>query len=119
MNYEFSETDTNLIARVSNKFLIASILLLLGGFFGIVIAFIHRNEVDSWIFILWNLEALTQIGAAYYLLKPMNNFKRLATIQGHDIEELMNGIKTMSKSFFMIFLILVLVIIFTLLHFIL
>jgi len=116
MGYEFNSKDSQIISRVADKFLIGAILMGFGGLMAMISAFQQRNKTNSGNFLLWIIEAFTQLGSAYYLTKPRSNLKNVATTQGKDIEELLEGMNNISSSFFVIFFFVLVATVSTLLH---
>ena len=88
--YEFTEVQNSEIMKLAKYMTITSILTIIFG--GLAIAFsIISVDIISMVYFAFFIIA----GISFYL--PIDNFKRIATTEGSDIEELIQGFKELSK----------------------
>ncbi|MHA2171500.1 MAG: hypothetical protein ACXAB7_16555 [Candidatus Kariarchaeaceae archaeon] len=99
MTYEFSEEEGEVLWVFGNKLVIVSLLLGLSGilgFFAIIAELTEDNQVRSIVLIT---QFLFLVVSAVVLYRPSDNFTRIATSEGKDIQELMRGVDEFTFGF--------------------
>ena len=99
MTYEFSDEEAENMWVLGNKISIVGLLMVFGGIIGSVNAIRELDEDDRLRAIILLFEFLFLIIIGVVLLRPSDNFKRIATSEGKDISELMEGVKEFALGF--------------------
>ena len=99
MAYEFSDEEAENMWVLGNKISIVGLLMVFGGIIGSVNAIRELDEDDQLRAIILLFEFLFLVAIGVVLLRPSDNFKRIATSEGKDISELMKGIKEFALGF--------------------
>ena len=99
MAYEFSDEEAESMWVLGNKISIVGLLMVFGGIIGSVNAIRELDEDDNIRAIILLFEFLFLIVIGVILLRPSDNFKRIATSEGKDVSELMQGIDEFAAGF--------------------
>lgn len=98
--YEFDENEAEIVWIFGNKISIASLLMMAGGVIGVTVGFIDAIKSETPLRgIVLLIEFLFLIVIGFILSRPSDNFKRIATSEGRDIPELIQGIKEFNFAF--------------------
>ncbi len=103
MTYEFDDDEAEKLWIFGNQIMIVSAALFIIGVFGIVtniLAMVRGVATVETTFRL--IEFAIVLGISILLFRPSDNFKRISTSEGRDIDELMIGIKEFNLAFMLI-----------------
>ena len=98
MSYEFTDSEAEQMWIFGNKLVIVTIVMAITGILGLFISMINFGDMSTRDFVLF-MEFIFLIVIAIILYRPSDNFTRIATSEGRDIQELMRGIKEFSFAF--------------------
>lgn len=103
MTYEFDDEEAEKLWIFGNQIMIVSAALFIIGVFGIVTNFLIMVRGAGTVETAFRLlEFAIVLGVSLLLFRPSDNFKRISTSQGRDIDELMIGIKEFNFAFLLI-----------------
>lgn len=100
MTYEFNEEEAENMWVLGNKVAIVGLLMIFGGVIGFVNSARGFDDVDNMRSIVFAFQFVFLIVIGIVLFRPSDNFKRVATSEGKDIPELMEGIEELTLGFF-------------------
>lgn len=99
MSYEFSSEDNELFTVFSQKIVIIGILTTASGFFFMLYGFFSFDDVDGMKGTALIIEGLLFMGIGIAFIRPNDNFKKIATTENSDINQLMTGLNEFSIGF--------------------
>ena len=100
--YEFDKNQEQVIKNVATRCIIQAVLIILGSITGFLPDIIYLAHRQSEFTVILLVQAVLQIIIGILFLRPVNNFRRIASTEGSDISELMIGLKDLSISFMII-----------------
>ncbi|MHA2249146.1 MAG: hypothetical protein ACXAD7_02235 [Candidatus Kariarchaeaceae archaeon] len=98
MSYEFTDNEAEQMWIFGNRLVIMTIVMAISGILGLFISMTNFGDMGNRDFVLF-MEFIFLIFIAIVLYRPSDNFTRIATSEGRDIQELMRGIKEFSFAF--------------------
>ena len=98
MTYEFNDEEAESVWLFGNYIMIASLIMALATIIGLL-TFLPKYADLTFPDVVMILNFLFLIPIAIYLFRPSDNFKRIATTEGKDIPELMQGIEEFNYGF--------------------
>ncbi len=97
MSYEFSKNDELIINSISMKGIyIAGIISLISVVDIFYIFTASEFKSEYWVYFV---QGLLQIGIGIAFLLPFNNFRKVVTTSGNDVEEILAGMEKMTLGF--------------------
>ncbi len=107
MSYEFSKDDELIINSISMKGIyIAAIISIISVVDIFYIFTASEFKPEYWVYFV---QGLLQIGVGIAFLLPFNNFRKVVTTSGNDVEEILAGMEKMTLGFKLISLFILLV----------
>lgn len=107
-SYEFNEDENSEILKLAKYMKITSFLTIIFGSLAIVFSIISFDLIAILYFGFFIIA-----GISFYF--PTDNFKRIATTEGSDIEELIIGFKELSKFWTVVVILAVVLLVFEIL----
>lgn len=90
--YEFSPSDNAVLAKLSRRVVVMSVLIFLGGVGSMVNYALGGRSI--WVLV----EGLAFVAMAIAFVLPSGNFRRIATTTGKDIHELTTAFREMDRA---------------------
>jgi hypothetical protein len=99
MAYEFNDEEAENMWVLGNKISLVGLLMIFGGIIGSVDSIRNIDGGNQLRVTIFLFEFLFLIVIGVVLLRPSDNFKRIATSEGKDIPELMEAVKEFTLGF--------------------
>lgn len=98
-NYEFTEQENVVMDELAGNLRVVGILQIVFGIVILVLAFITLRFVPETNLVARTIDAAAMIALGVAVYRPADNFKRIVTTRGRDIDELMTGIEELDSGF--------------------
>lgn len=93
--YEFTSEQNLVLATLSRRLVIVSVLVFLLSAYGFAMFLLHGGVFSL-------VEAIIGVVMAVTFFMPADNFRRITTTQGRDITELMRAFTELSKGWLVV-----------------
>lgn len=94
--YEFTAEENRHINQVRRKLLHIAVLTLVLGVLQLIASFLLTDTADRWISLG---SALLLLALGWLFLRPLDNFRRVVSTEGHDIREIVTAIKDLRAAY--------------------
>ncbi len=112
MSYEFSADHNKTMISVSTLALVLASLFIIGGIAGFIDALVDvRGDKLGTYAIVQLIQGILQFGIGVLIIPAVLSFRNVATTEGSDIKNLMEGLKKMGKTFYLLALMLMITIV--------
>jgi hypothetical protein len=94
--YEFTAEENRHINQVRGKLLHIAVLVLILGVLQLIASFLLTEPADRWISLG---SAILLLALGWLFLRPLDNFRRVVSTEGHDIREIVTAIKDLRAAY--------------------
>jgi len=94
--YEFTAEENRHIDQLRRKLQHISMLFLLLGVLQLIESFMLPDPAGRWISLA---AAVLILGLGWLFMRPVDNFRRVVTTEGHDIREVVTAIKDLRAAY--------------------
>jgi hypothetical protein len=94
--YEFTAEENRHINQVRRKLLHIAVLVLVLGALQLIASFLLTDPADRWISLGI---AILLLALGWLFFRPLDNFRRVVSTQGHDIREIVTAIKDLRAAY--------------------
>jgi hypothetical protein len=94
--YEFNAEENRLIEHLARKLLHIAILFLVLGVLQLVESFMLADPTGRWISLA---VAILVLGLGWLFMRPLDNFRRVVSTEGHDMREIVTAIKDLRTAY--------------------
>lgn len=95
--YEFTADENGLITQLGRKLRHISILFFVLGVVQLAQSFLLSDSAGRWISLA---ASILLLGLGWLFMRPLDNFRRIVTTTGQDIDEVVIAIKDLRAAYF-------------------